>query len=175
MENFQNNKSALIIIDIQNFYWKDETHDELIANMKKLLENSRSKGMHIIYVKHVWGEDPDNLIFDIREEIKPLENETIVIKRTAGSFYHTNLEDILKSKDIENVIITGMKTNHCCDTTTRESSARGYKTFVIKECVRTFDLEGIDGNMIPRETVQYVTLSILQGFAKCILLEDFIR
>jgi nicotinamidase-related amidase len=123
-------------------------------------------------VKHVWGENPEASMFDIREEIKPLENEPVVIKRTPGSFFNTNLEELLKNREIENVIITGMMTNHCCDTTTREASARGYKTMVINDCVRTFDLKGIDGKLIPRETIQYVTLSILQGFAKIVSLDD---
>ncbi len=68
-----------------------------------------------------------------------------------------------------------MKTNHCCDTTAREASARGYKTIVINEGVRTFDLKGIDGQVIPRETIQYVALSILQGFAQCISLVDYLE
>lgn len=170
--DFQKDKTALIVIDVQNFYWKEEAHEEYIERMKELLAYARSNGLFIIYVKHVWGDNPDDTLFHIREEIKPLENEPIVIKRTPGSFFNTTLETLLKNRGIENIIITGMKTNHCCDTTTREASARGYKTFVISDCVRTFDLKGIDGNIIPRETIQYVTLSILQGFAQIISLND---
>lgn len=170
--NFEKDKTALIVIDVQNFYWKEETHEEYIERMKELLAYARSKGLFIIYVKHVWGDNPDDIPFHIREEIKPFENEPIVIKRTPGSFFNTTLEVLLKNRGIENIIISGMKTNHCCDTTTREASARGYKTFVISDCVRTFDLKGIDGNIIPRETIQYVTLSILQGFAQIISLND---
>lgn len=61
-------------------------------------------------------------------------------------------------RGIENVFITEMQTHLCCDTTTREASARGYQTMVIKEGVRTFDIKGVDGEMIPRETIQYITL-----------------
>lgn len=172
MEKIKSNTTALLVIDVQNFYWKDETHEEYIRTMQEILDFSRAAGLSVIYVKHVRGDNPEDVIFHIREEIAPQKGEPIVIKRTPGSFFGTELEEVLKSKGIESVIITGMKTNHCCDTTTREASARGYHTFVIKEGVRTFDLVGIDGNMIPRETVQYVTLSILQGFAKCITLED---
>ena len=82
---------------------------------------------------------------------------------------------VIQKKAIVHVIITGMKTNHCCDTTTREASARGYNTMIISEGVRTFDLKGIDGEMIRRETIQYITLSILQGFAKCISTQKFLQ
>lgn len=175
LNNFklQKDKSALIVIDVQNFYWKEESHDEYIIQMKELIDYARSKDLYIIYIKHVKGDNPEDLSFQIREEIRPRDNEPIVIKRTPGSFFNTTLEELLKNRGIENIIITGMKTNHCCDTTTREASARGYKTFVISDCVRTFDLNGIDGNIIPRDTVQYVTLSILQGFARIISLNEF--
>jgi nicotinamidase-related amidase len=178
MENLQNlksNKTALLIIDVQNFYWNTETHEEYIANLKNIIEDARKRGLFVVYVIHVWGDNPKDKIFDIREEIRPLSEEPIVVKHTPGSFYDTNLQELLVSRKIENVIITGMKTNHCCDTTTREASARGYKTFVINEGVRTFDLEGIDGKMIPRETIQYVTLSILKGFAQCITTEEYMN
>ena len=171
----ESNQTALLVIDVQNFYWEKESHEEYIANLQKIISAARNKGFHIIYIKHVWGENTEDQIFDIREEIKPGEGEEVVIKRTPGSFFQTNLEEILKKKGIQNIIITGMKTNHCCDTTTREASARGYHTMVINEGVRTFDLNGIDGKMIPRETIQYVTLSILQGFAKCISIEEFLQ
>jgi nicotinamidase-related amidase len=141
--------------------------------MQELIATAREKGLFLIYVKHVWGDNPSDPQFDIRWEIAPMEQEPVVVKRTPGSFYRTNLEELLKANGIENIIITGMKTNHCCDTTTREASARGYKTIVINDCVRTFDIVGIDGNAVPRETVQYVTLSILQGFAECISFEAF--
>ncbi len=175
MMQLDSNRTALLVIDVQNFYWEKESHEEYIKNLQLILKEARNKGLHIIYVKHVWGESLEDSIFDIREEIKPQAGEEIVVKRTPGSFFQTNLEEVLKQKEIQNVIITGMKTNHCCDTTTREASARGYHTMVISEGVRTFDLEGIDGKMISRETIQYATLSILQGFAKIISMEEFLQ
>lgn len=175
MEKLKSNNTALIVIDVQNFYWSEETHEEYIKNLQEIIGDARNRGLHVIYVKHVWGDNLEDDMFNVREEIKPLDTEAIVFKRTPGTFFNTNLEEILKGKGIENVIITGMKTNHCCDTTTREASARGYNTMVINEGLRTFDLEGIDGKMIPRETIQYVTLSILQGFAKCLSLKDYLQ
>ena len=169
------NRTALLVIDVQNFYWEKESHEAYIHNLQQILKEARNKGLNIVYIKHVWGETLEDEKFNIREEIKPQAGEEIVVKRTPGSFFQTRLEEILKQKNIENVIITGMKTNHCCDTTTREASARGYHTMVIREGVRTFDLEGIDGKMISRETIQYVTLSILQGFAKIISMEEFLK
>ncbi len=175
MSNLDRNKTALIIIDVQNFYWSNETHQGYIANLQRILEDARRRKLYVIHVKHVWGDHPEDSIFDIREEITPLTDEPIVMKRTPGSFYQTNLEDLLRSRGIENVIITGMQTHLCCDTTTREASARGYHTIVIKEGVRTFDIKGVDGEMIPRETIQYVTLSILQKFATCISTEEYLQ
>lgn len=175
MSKLKNNKTALIIIDVQNFYWSKETHEEYIANLQRILEDARRRKLYIIHVKHVWGDNPEDKIFDIREEITPLTDEPIVIKHEAGAFYQTNLEELLKSRGIEDIFITGMQTHLCCDTTTREASTRGYNTTVIKEGVRTFDIKGIDGEMIPRETIQYVTLSILQAFGTCISTEEFLQ
>ena len=104
---------------------------EYIANLHKILEDARRRELHVIHVRHVWGDNYEDKIFDFREEVKPLANEPIVTKLTAGSFYQTNLEELIKSKGIENVIITGMQTHLCCDTTTREASARGYQIIYI--------------------------------------------
>lgn len=173
MEKMNSKRTALIVIDVQNFYWEKESHEEYIKTMQELIATARKRGLFLIYVKHVWGDHPDDPRFDIRSDIAPAGQEPVVVKRTPGSFYQTELEELLKSNGIENVIITGMKTNHCCDTTTREASARGYKTIIISDCVRTFDIVGIDGRVITRETVQYVTLSVLRGFAECITFEEF--
>ena len=175
MSILNSNKTALIIIDVQNFYWSNETHEEYIANLQRILEDARRRKLHVIHVRHVWGDNYEDKMFDFREEVKPLVDEPIVTKLTAGSFYQTNLEELIKSKGIENVIITGMQTHLCCDTTIREASARGYQTTVIMEGVRTFNIKGIDGEMIPRETIQYITLSILQDFAKCISTEEYLQ
>lgn len=175
MSKFNSHKTALIIIDVQNFYWENETHEEYIANLQKILSDARRRKLYVIHVKHVWGDDLEDKKFDIREEITPLVDEPIVVKRTAGSFFQTNMDELLKSRGIENVFITGMQTHLCCDTTTREASARGYQTMVIKEGVRTFNIKGVDGEMIPRETIQYVTLSILQSFGKCISTEEYLQ
>lgn len=175
MSILDSNKTALIIIDVQNFYWDNETHEEYIANLHKILEDARRRKLHVIHVRHVWGDNYEDKKFDFRDEVKPLVGESIVTKLTAGAFYNTNMEALLKSKGIENVIITGMQTHLCCDTTTREASARDYQTMVIKEGVRTFNIKGVDGEMIPRETIQYITLSILQNFAKCISTEEYLQ
>ncbi len=175
MSNLDSHKTALIIIDVQNFYWDNETHEEYTANLQKILADARRRKLYVIHVTHVWGDNLEDKKFDIREEITPLKDEPIVVKRTAGSFYQTNLEELLKSRGIENIFITGMQTHLCCDTTIREASARDYQTMVIKEGVRTFDIKGVDGELIPRETIQYITLSILQSFGKCISTAEYLQ
>ncbi|MFB9279271.1 cysteine hydrolase family protein [Cohnella cellulosilytica] len=72
-------------------------------------------------------------------ELTPLQGETIVDKPGKGAFYRTELEDLLKDKGIEWLIVCGVTTHVCVHTTVREANDRGYRCLVPEDATAAFD------------------------------------
>jgi nicotinamidase-related amidase len=75
---------------------------------------------------------------EIIEELKPRPGEPIVDKPGKGAFYATDLNEILKSRGIRQLIVCGVTTEVCVNTTVREANDRGYDCLVIEDCVASY-------------------------------------
>jgi nicotinamidase-related amidase len=75
---------------------------------------------------------------DIIEALRPLQGETVVDKRGKGSFYATDLDDLLRRRRIESLIVTGVTTEVCVHSTVREANDRGYECLVLSDCVQSY-------------------------------------
>ncbi|MGH0425251.1 isochorismatase family protein [Bacillus pretiosus] len=78
---------------------------------------------------------------ELHEAIAPQKGDRIVEKTTPDSFHKTNLNEVLQEKGIEHVIISGMQTEYCVDTTTRRAFSEGYKVTLVRDAHSTFDTE----------------------------------
>jgi nicotinamidase-related amidase len=75
---------------------------------------------------------------DIIDELAPLAEEPLIDKPGKGSFYATDLDDILKRRGICSLIVTGVTTEVCVHTTVREANDRGYECLVLSDCVQSY-------------------------------------
>ncbi len=75
---------------------------------------------------------------DIIEELYPEPGDPIVDKFGYGAFHNTNLDDLLKARHVESVLVTGTVTQICVEETARESFKRGYRTTLISDAVSTY-------------------------------------
>jgi nicotinamidase-related amidase len=75
---------------------------------------------------------------DIIDELKPLPSEPVIDKPGKGSFYATDLDTILKNLGIRSLIVTGVTTEVCVQTTVREANDRGYECLVLEDCVASY-------------------------------------
>jgi nicotinamidase-related amidase len=75
---------------------------------------------------------------DIVDELAPIDGEVVIDKPGKGAFYATELQDILADAGITQLLITGVTTEVCVHTTTREANDRGYECLVVSDCVGSY-------------------------------------
>ncbi|NUE93219.1 cysteine hydrolase family protein [Acinetobacter seifertii] len=148
MDKSHNSKSALLVIDMQNGLFNAESkpcnHQLILSNILKLIEHHRLNNRPIIFVRHVGDKntplDPDSPNTQLIADLSFNSDKDFVIEKTyPSSFKNTDLKELLERLDIEQIIVTGMKTEYCIDTTIRAASEAGYKVMVASDAHTTFD------------------------------------
>lgn len=177
-------REALLIIDVQNDYFtggKCALYEPELAlqAVKQLLHQCRKDEIPIYFIKHENDElatffKPYTWGCEIHHDIKPRENERVIIKHQPNSFYETNLHEKLHEQDIQKLIVCGMMTHMCIDTTVRAAKDLGYSTTLLADACACKDLYW-DHQLLPAPMVQQVYLSSLAGkFATIIDIKDFL-
>lgn len=149
--------SALIIIDMQvamfSYPGEKPFHgDELLHNIKQLLDRARKCKIPVIYIQHSAGEEFEKgtPTWQLCPEIHPLENEPVVEKTTRDSFYKTGLQEVLQKLGATKLIFAGMQTQYCVDATCRRSNRLGYETVLVGDAHSTFDGKVLKAEQIIR-------------------------
>src|SRR5438128_5056548 len=75
---------------------------------------------------------------DIIPELYPLRDEVIIDKPGKGAFYNTDLEPLLRSRRIETLLVCGVTTEVCVNTTVREANDRGFRCIVLSDCCASY-------------------------------------
>ena len=86
----------------------------------------------------------------------------MIIKRYPNSFLETELDEYLKSLQVDTLIVCGMMTHMCVDTTVRAAMDYGYQVRLVADACATMDLV-LNGETIPAETVQKAFLAAMDG------------
>lgn len=165
-------KEALLIIDVQNDYFPGGANPqhralEAEAVIQKWIADSRKVGRPIIYMQHFNG--PEDSFFrpgtegaEISPRIAPTPQDKVIVKYAPNSFLSTELDAYLKALGAEKLIVCGMMTHMCVDTTVRSAMDHGYTVDLIAEGCATRDLT-LGDVTIPAETVQETYLASLSG------------
>ncbi len=164
---------ALLIIDVQNDYFeggKSELCNPIgaLKNIEKVLTIFRQCNRPVIHVQHVntrkgataFLPNTDGVL--IHKNLTPLDSEYLVIKHTPNSFFETNLLDILKNNDINDIVICGMMSHMCIDTTTRACKDFNIKVTLLNDACATKGLS-FNGKLIPAEIVHNTFMASLNG------------
>ncbi|MBY2477140.1 cysteine hydrolase [Clostridioides difficile] len=163
---------ALILIDIQNDYFKNGKcelfqSEKSAENAKKILLFFRKNNLPIIHVQHISIDKtasffvPHTYGSEINETVFPLDNEHIIIKHTPDSFFQTDLQNLLDKKHITELVICGMMSHMCIDTSVRTAKKFGYNITLINDACTTKNLFW-DGIEIQASTVHQVFMASLQ-------------
>ena len=173
---------ALILIDIQNDYFENGAMQLVDAekasnNAKLVLEKFRKEQIPVIHIQHI-ANRPGSTFFipktkgaEIHKTVKPMSKEKVIVKHFPNSFRETELWEYLKSKNITDLIICGMMTHMCVDSTTRAAKDLGYNCVVIGDACATRDLE-LNGIKVKAIDVQTTILSALSNFYSTIKMTE---
>jgi len=170
----QPRSKALLIIDIQDFYFPGGKSalvepEKAAANAALLLDRFRKDKMLVIHVRH--NSETGMKINDI---VKPLPSEKIITKNAVNCFVKTDLLDYLKTNKIDSLVICGMQTHMCVEAATRAASDMGFKCILIHDACATKDLKFGD-RIIKATDVHYSTLSTLKNYAIVESTEDYLK
>ncbi len=167
-------KTALIIIDIQNFYFAGGS-SELVnpipasLNAQKLLDYFRKTNQLVIHVKHGDGKGAE-----IHPNVAPLPGEKVIVKHEVNSFLKTDLLDYLQKNGITNLVLCGMQTNMCLEGATRAASDYGFVCTVIHDACAAKNLT-FEGATVKAEDVHHTALVTLKAYAKVLSTEEFLK
>lgn len=132
MENGGKLGVALLVIDVQNAM-VEAAHrgEELLENIGVLLEEARGAEAPVIFVQHDGDEYYEPMMpgrpgWQIHERVAPRQEDSVIRKQESDSFCGTALEEELRSRGIGRVVVTGMSSEACVDTTCRSALSRGY-------------------------------------------------
>lgn len=125
---------------------------ELLQTIKSILLKARNSKIPVIFIQHngqagsTFEQGKDS--WEIHEDIKPRVDEIKIEKTKPDSFYNTELLDVLRKNKIENLVITGIQTEFCVDTTCRRAAMLDYKVTLIEDGHSTFDTKTLKASQI---------------------------
>jgi nicotinamidase-related amidase len=141
------NDTALLVIDVQKgmFSEDDPVYDgeNLLSKISTLITQARASGIPVIYVQHNGrpGDplEPGTEGWPIHPAIEPAKGEPVVDKWTPDSFHETSLQQELEERGIKKLVVAGIQTEYCVDTTCRRASSLGYDITLVKDAHSTWD------------------------------------
>jgi nicotinamidase-related amidase len=174
---------ALLIIDIQNDYFPGGAM-ELVgspaagAQAGKLLQAFRQKARPVIHIQHVSTRPgatfflPDTPGVQIHESVAPKAGETVFQKHFPNSFRDTPLLEHLRKQQITQLVIAGMMTQMCVDSSTRAAADLGFQCVLAHDACATKAM-AFGGKTIPAQDVQTAFLASLNGlFARVLSAQE---
>lgn len=149
-------KKAIIVIDVQNimFEYEDGVYkkDDILSNIQRVISKGRERDVPIIYVQHNTGLSGiltrDTHEWQIHHAISPEEDDMVIEKNQCNSFSDTGLVDYLIDADISSLVILGMQTEFCVDTSCRAAHTIGFKNILVSDAHSTFNTEVLSAKQI---------------------------
>jgi biuret amidohydrolase len=147
-------------------YFNDRNENLVVPGIARLVDGFRERNLPIVYlclgsdyrdmrdvpkrlrdwIRQVekesgiedifWSQNP---AYAIRREFAPRESDTIIKKTTFGAFNSSVIEPTLEAMGIDTLVITGISTNCCVETTARDAADRGFACAIVEECVADYD------------------------------------
>lgn len=173
---------VLILIDIQNDYFPGgrmalHRPNDAAAQAERLLTLFRERDWPRIHVQHESVRSDAGFLIPgtdgqaIHAAVAPRADEPVIVKRFPDAFQDTDLDGRLRALDAQRLVITGMMTHMCVDTSVRAAFERGYRVQLIADATATRALR-FAGREVPADEVQTAFLAAMNGVFSQVLTSD---
>lgn len=164
---------ALLLVDVQLDYFPGGAFplvgpDAAAASARAVLDAFRSAGEPVVHVLHV-ATDPDATFFvpgtpgvDFHPSVAPVAGETVLEKHQPNSFIGTGLEGVLRDQGVTELVILGMMSSMCVDSTTRAAHELGFTCTVVSDACAAPDLR-LGDTTVPGASVHAAFMAALDG------------
>lgn len=142
--------SALVVIDVQESFrqrpsWAASSNPDVVDDVRRLVDAARAGGQLIVWVLH--SEPGGGTPFDpasghvrLVGGLEPRADEPVVTKTSINAFTTTNLQQLLTARGIRTMVVCGIQTEQCCETTARVGSDLGLDVDFVTEATATFPI-----------------------------------
>jgi bifunctional isochorismate lyase/aryl carrier protein len=179
---FRSERAALLVLDMQDYFLREGSHafvpsgGAILPNIQMLIQSFYADQRPVLFTRHIdteagrmsrwWrdvirAESPDSAITAALDTSKGL----VIEKTQYDAFHQSALEETLRGRGVEQVVVTGVMTHLCCETTARAAFVRGFEVFF---CV--------DGTATYTEEVHCASLfNLAHGFALPVLCKEILN
>jgi nicotinamidase-related amidase len=176
--------TALIVVDVQKGFddpaWGRRNNPAMEGNTARLIDAWRQRERPLVYVRHdsvepdspLRPDRPGNALHDFVSG----DPDLLVTKSVNSAFYgEPDLDAWLREHRVEAVVICGIQTNFCCETTARMAGNLGYDTYFVLDATHTFDMSAPDGTEVTADELARATATNLHGeFATVVATDDVV-
>lgn len=167
-------KTCLIVIDVQESFrhrpfFTEALLPAYLAAQNALIEGAARAGVPLVRVFHVDGPRtaanpfaPESGHVRPLEGLAPFEPALTVQKSRHSALVGTGLDVWLVRNGIQRIVISGIRTEQCCETTTRHASDLGYAVDFVTDATLTFDMRQPDGQTLSAQDIKTRTATVLQ-------------
>ncbi|PVE24280.1 cysteine hydrolase [Microvirga sp. KLBC 81] len=152
---------ALVIIDVQNGILPEkgaerpavrQRFDEVRGRIFGLVGEARRQGLSVIFVQHNGGPghrlETSTPGWEICDDLGRTNDDIVVNKTACDSFYETDLQDVLSRRGIHHLVVGGLMTQYCVDTTCRRAVSLGYDVTLVADAHTTADMPSLNVEQI---------------------------
>jgi len=168
-------KRALLVIDVQNEYFTGKvpvTHpSDSLNKILAVMDFARTRGIPAVVVQH--SAPPDWPAFakgsegwNLHPEIAARHHDHLVEKQLPGSFTGTDLEQWLRDRQIDTIVVTGYMTQMCCDTTARQAFHLGLAVEFLSDATGTLSIANAAGSVTAEELHRAILVTQAMRFSK---------
>jgi len=178
-------KQALIVIDVQESfrrrpYFRDEELPQFLRNVQSLIDRCAARGIALLQVFHEEpGDDPGNPFSAASGCVRAmpelsLRADAVFYKQVHSAMFGrtedgATLEAWLRGRGIGELLISGIRTEQCCETTTRHASDLGFTVRYVSDATLTFPMQTRSGREVSAQEIRERTELVLEGrFARIV-------
>jgi nicotinamidase-related amidase len=173
MDDARRADTALVVIDVQGAFddprWGRRNNRDADRNIANLVDAFGNAGLPVVFVQHTSGKPgslfhPNNSGHALKDYLRTSVPDLLVTKTVHSSFYGTpDLHRWLAGSGIGRLVISGISTNHCCETTARVAGDLGYDVLFALDATHTFDRIGPEGHVVTADELARTTATNLHA------------